>query len=422
MMNHKINQVTERTLVVGIDIAKRKHYAVFIDERGRELKKAFPVMQTLEGFEQFYRDILDGMEEYGKSGAIVGVEPTGHYWLNLAYFLADRGIPLVIVNPMHVKRVKELDDNLQTKNDKKDALTIARLMKDGRYSHPKILRDRAAEIRAGYSLRESLLEERTTLKNKIHRWIDKYFPELFTVFRDFGAMMLAVLEKVPLPEDLASMKPDELADLCAEAGRMKQRRPKKAAELIQAARHSIGITEASWGARREIASIMRHYRLVEEEMDTLEVELEELITQTADYEFLASVPGIGHSTIAGLLAEVGSFTDYESPRQLIKLAGLTLRENSSGTHQGQKRISKRGRRRLRSLLFKAMLPLLRNNTAFQRLHEYYTERTENPLRKKQSMVVLCGKLLKILHALCAKRRRFNGEQMLNDLTCLQIAS
>ena len=167
---------------------------------------------------------------------------------------------------------------------------------------------------------------------------------------------------------------------------------------------------------------MRQYRLIEEEIETLEGELEERISQTADYEYLASVPGIGYSTIAGILSEVGSLTDYESPRQLIKLAGLTLRGNSSGTHKGQKRISKRGRKRLRSLLFKAMLPLLRNNEAFHKLHLYYTERTVNPLRKKQSMVVLCGKLLKILHALCTKKRRFDSDQMLNDLPCLQSAS
>jgi hypothetical protein len=38
---------------------------------------------------------------------------------------------------MHVKRSKELDDNLPTKNDKKDALVIARLLKDGRFSYPR---------------------------------------------------------------------------------------------------------------------------------------------------------------------------------------------------------------------------------------------------------------------------------------------
>lgn len=40
------------------------------------------------------------------------------------------------------------------------------------------------------------------------------------------------------------------------------------------------------------------------------------------------------------------------------------------------------------------MPMIRHNEAFKKLHEYYTNRKVNPLRKKQSIVVLCGKLLK----------------------------
>ena len=71
--------------------------------------------------------------------------------------------------------------------------------------------------------------------------------------------------------------------------------------------------------------------------------------------------GLGDITIVDLLAEIGSFSHYQDPRQLIKLAGLTLRENSSGQHQGHKRISKRGRRKLRALLFRVMMPMIRHN-------------------------------------------------------------
>jgi hypothetical protein len=48
--NEKINQVTENTLVVGMDIAKRVHYACIVDERGRVIEKAFAVHQSKEGF------------------------------------------------------------------------------------------------------------------------------------------------------------------------------------------------------------------------------------------------------------------------------------------------------------------------------------------------------------------------------------
>uniref|UniRef100_UPI000A5218ED transposase n=1 Tax=Shouchella shacheensis TaxID=1649580 RepID=UPI000A5218ED len=130
---------------------------------------------------------------------------------------------------------------------------------------------------------------------------------------------------------------------------------------------------------------------------------------------------LGDATIIDLLAETGDLFAYEHPRQLVKLAGLTLQESSSGLHKGQKRISKRGRRRLRALLFRVMLPMVRHNQAFKALHRYYTTRTKNPLRKKQSIVVLCGKLLKILHTLATKHRTFSEAQLLKDLPMFQEA-
>ncbi|MEB4799352.1 IS110 family transposase, partial [Paenibacillus chondroitinus] len=139
--NYKIDQVTEQTLVVGIDIAKRTHYACFVDDRGRVLRKSFPIFQSKEGFRQLYEAIQEAMQAFGKSEVIVAVEPTGHYWLNLAYFLEEHGIPLVMVNPAHVCRSKELDDNLPTKHDAKDALVIARLAKDGRFLVPRLLHE-----------------------------------------------------------------------------------------------------------------------------------------------------------------------------------------------------------------------------------------------------------------------------------------
>ena len=110
-------------------------------------------------------------------------------------------------------------------------------------------------------------------------------------------------------------------------------------------------------ARIEITTLVQRYRQIEKELDSLQVKLTELIQTTVEYEYLQTVPGLGDATIIDLLSEIGSFAHYKHPRQLLKLAGLTLRENSSGQHKGQKRISKRGRRQLRALLFRVMMPM-----------------------------------------------------------------
>ena len=235
-------------------------------------------------------------------------------------------------------------------------------------------------------------------------------------------MAFATLEKTPLPQDIVGKTAEELVFLYRQVEGMRAPQLPKAKLLVDVAIESIGLTEGSQMARFEIATLIRQYRLLEEEIEVVNSQLAELAKSTEEYVYLSSVPGLGDATIVDLLSEVGSFSHYEDPRQLIKLAGLTLRENSSGQHQGRKRISKRGRKRLRNVLFKVIVPLIRHNEAFKRLHEYYTTRQQNPLRGKQSMVVLCGKLLKVLHGICKKKVHFDERHMMNDLHCLAAAA
>lgn len=420
--NEKINQVSENTLVIGIDIAKHKHFACAIDDRGRVLQKSFPIVQSRIGFEYLYERLMALKAAYDKDEILVGFEPTGHYWMNLAAFLTNYGIPFVMVNPMHVNRSKELDDNLQTKNDQKDALVIARLMRDGRFSYPRHLEGIEAELRNGSTLRSKIQEDLNAIQNRMIRWLDRFFPEFTQVFKSFGKMAYAVLEMTPLPTDIVGKSPEELLFLYRQVDGMKCPQLPKAKQLVKVAECSIGLTEGLVMAKFEIATLLSQYKMMQTQLDELTAQLVELAKQMTEYEYLASVPGIGDVTIVDLLSEVGSLEQYTHPRQLIKLAGLTLRENSSGQQKGQKRISKRGRRKLRALLFRVMMPLILHNPAFKQLHEYYTTRTVNPLRKKQSIVVLCGKLLKILHALCKKKIMFNEQQMMNDFASLQTAA
>ena len=62
-----INQVTEKTLVIGIDVAKKKHFACAVDERGRVLQKSFPFTQTHDGFEWLYERLMALRETHQKT-------------------------------------------------------------------------------------------------------------------------------------------------------------------------------------------------------------------------------------------------------------------------------------------------------------------------------------------------------------------
>ena len=132
--NKKIEAITEKTLVIGIDVGSETHYARAFDYRGIEFsKKPFKFSNSEAGFEMFKAWILDIKEKHEKDKVVPGMEPTGHYWFNLGKFLQDNEMKPVLVNPHHVKKSKELDDNNPTKNDRKDPKVIAGLVKEGRY-------------------------------------------------------------------------------------------------------------------------------------------------------------------------------------------------------------------------------------------------------------------------------------------------
>ena len=112
---------------------------------------------------------------------------------------------------------------------------------------------------------------------------------------------------------------------------------------------------------------------------------------------------------------LGDSKRLTSPRQIQKLAGLSLRENSSGKHKGQTTISKRGRSKLRAVLFNAAIPLIATNPEFKSLHEYYTTRANNPLKKKQSVIAISCKLIRVFYAILANGVTYDAQKMLSDI-------
>src|SRR5699024_5306076 len=144
--------------------------------------KALYFDNSWEGFESLmcWQDELCVQHE--KTDIIIGMEPTGHYWLPLAHWLKEKQIKVVVVNPAHVKKSKELDDNSPTKNDVKDARVISRLIQDGRYSEPNFPEGTYSELREGMNLYDQLMKDFQAVKGRVHQWIDRYFPEYTTVF------------------------------------------------------------------------------------------------------------------------------------------------------------------------------------------------------------------------------------------------
>ena len=411
----KICQVTEGTVIIGVDIASETHYARAFDWRGVELGKTCSFENSAEGFHNFSAWMAKLKSERQKDHVLIGAEPTGHYWFSLAVYLRDNDVKLVLVNPYHVKQTKELDDNHPSKTDRKDPKTIAKLVIEGRYTEPYIPEGIYAELRVAMNCRWRVLKELTAAENQIQRWLKIYFPEHRSVFGSFDCISsLAIMRAAPLPSDVLSLGTDGINAIWR---KMKIRTVglKRAMRLYEAADESIGCTDGSAAARMELGLLLDDYEVKHRQYDAIMAIVEELCGQLPEVAELLKIKGIGLVTVAGVLAEVGDLRRFDSPRQIQKLAGLAIRENSSGKYKGRTSISKRGRAKLRAILFRAAISLSAKNPEFRELHKYFTGRANNPLKKKQSIIAMSCKLIRVFHVVVTKGCVYDPGKLLADI-------
>jgi transposase len=412
--NEKISQIKFETLVVGIDIGKETHYARAFDYRGIELARLLKFSNTDQGFQLFDQWMRDISKQQEKTEIIAGFEPTGHYWFTLGDHLKSQGHKLAIVNPFHVKRTKELDDNSPTKNDRKDPKTIAMLVKDGRYREVYIPDDIYQELREAVSERERLQEQLTSIHNRVVRWLDIRFPEFTTVFKDWRRnAALITLRSFPTPEKVMEMGVDKIVETWRK--QMKRASLKRAEALVKAASRSVGRTSGKVASEASLQNLLAEYDLYCQQYDKQEQLMQDLLMQVPNADKLLDIKGVGLITAATFVGEVGDISRFQDPRQIQKLAGLNLVENSSGKHKGKTTISRRGRRRLRHSLFFSMIAMLGKNQEFRLLHQRNLTRENNPLNKMQSIIALCGKLIRVFFAILTKGVDYSPEKMLGDM-------
>ena len=142
-------------------------------------------------------------------------------------------------------------------------------------------------------------------------------------------------------------------------------------------------------------SLTRHIAILEAELADLDRQIRDHIrnepTLRGQRDLLITIPGIGETTIAHLLAECRAITDFDSARAYAAFAGLVPRESRSGTLRGRPRLSKLGAARLRHALYFPALTAIRHNPIIRALSDRLRE------AHKHKMVVVGAAMRKLLH-------------------------
>jgi len=427
--NARLEQLRERVpvggLVLGIDLAADKQHAVLCDHDSRVLAR-WKVTAKAWQLGPLLDRAVAAAARHGFASVTVACEPTGHRWQVLEALAAERGLPLVCIQPLVMRRAREQEDYTTEKTDAKDSVLIARLAARLHCYLPERLTEDWGLLRAAGTRREQLVTAQTAARQQARDLLECGWPAVLAAAPKCGfdsATWLACLHVVlsscdGRPERLRRWTAEQFtAAVRGALGRFGGKRLRHttvaavyAALSDPAGRHprrAGALVRAGW-AVEDLAAASR--RLAE-----AEAALTGLLDQLGLTELACSIPGLSPVGAAAILAETGDLTRFSHARAVVKHAGLAPRARESGQYTGTARLSGRGRPRLRLAAWRAVFGALRHNQALQDRYRHLTERADNPLSDGQARAALAATLLRWLHAIITQQRPYQTITTTGDL-------
>jgi transposase len=395
--------------IMGIDLADEKQVAVLTDHDSRVLArrrvkaKAWRLGRLLEWARQQAR-------EHGFEDVTIGCEPTGHRWRVLDRLAAQQDMTLVCVQPLLVGRARESEDYTRDKTDDKDAVLIARLVAQLRCYLPERADETWAQLRQLGSYRDRLITTATADVQQLRDLLECAWPAVLTAAADpFDSMSWCAALAVVLgrcdgrPERLARGGYQRFEDVVRrEFGRWGgQRGPRRriVAGVYTALTDPAGVTAQRPGAMQRAKWVLADWRNTKTRLAEVQTRMLEILDELELTERVRTIPGLSPLGAAAILAEAGDLTRFDSPRALVKHAGLCPRENTSGTMTGRSRICGRGRPRLRLAAWRAVWGALSHNPVMAARYRHLTTRERNRLTDGQARAAIAAALLRWIHVI-----------------------
>jgi len=337
---------------------------------------------------------------------MVAMESSGCYHLNLFSFLTSKNIKTIVVNPLLIANYSKLSLR-KTKTDKKDALVIAHYL----LSHRETI-SRCTVSQSYQDLRDVAREREFTgkmiaaVKNDIKRMLQSTFPELEKLVNVFSDTMLHFLKTFPSARLIAATDEKDLRQAFIHPDK-RMRLVVKPEQIREAALNSV----ASISPAKEMMLTGKIETLIylQQRLDELTTLMIRLCKATLeeDLKIITSIDGISTKTAAPFLAELGDLSNYQSYKKVIAFAGVDPSIHQSGKFQGSSKISKRGNRHLRKVIYTMTFCAVRMEGQFK---QYFLKRKNEGLPFRKALFATAHKLIRVIFAMLKKRTYFMANQ------------
>jgi transposase len=383
---------------VGIDVSKDKFDACGIT--GGEVKLfQFSATMDRKGFEK----LKGHLAAASISSILIGMESTASYHVNLFSYLVCEGYKVLLINPLLISKYVKMQLR-KTKTDKKDAVVIAEfLLTNGDTLIQRATPSLISDLRDLSRQRESLVDEMTALKIEIKRLLNITFPELEHMVGIFTKSILKLLQQYPSAFALRDADLGQLSRMLI-ADSYGRKREAFAAELIKAAHSSISSkSPAKEMILKQKIALLLHLEDALQEITSMLIEMSRKLMEE-DINIMTSIRGIGDKTAANFLVEMGGdINQFERSGKIIAMAGLDPAVYQSGKHEGRGRITKRGNRHLRRVIWMMTTRVIHYSDIFK---AYYLKRRKEGLPYKMAVLATAHKLIRVVYAMLKQRTTF----------------
>ena len=376
--------------IIGIDIAKKNHQAVITDSEGKVLGKTFRFSNSVEGFEIFISKVREVDCDFSKFE--IGMEATGHYWLNLYSHLKKLDFKIHVINPLQSDALRNLYLR-RTKTDSVDSKIIAQVIRIGQFSETELTDENTVVLRELSRQRFYLVDMRADFKRKVVVCMDKIFPEYQNFFCDmFGKTSSAILKTACSSDEINGMSKENLGKIMKKASRGKFNIG-KAAELKKLASNSFSLCEDKKYISFIVKQMILQIELLENQIADLEEKIGEYFTSLNSK--VTQIPGIGKVLGAAIVSEIGDIKRFSNSKKLTAFAGIDASVKQSGeflSHENH--MSKRGSSFLRRALWIAAFVNVNHNSEIM---ELYRRKMNSGKCHFKTMGYVCHKILNIVY-------------------------
>jgi len=390
------------SLIAGVDLAKKESVVVFVRASDRARIGRLRVTTDRAGTERLVARGRELVAEHATGPLVIAMEPTSHFWKPIARAAEAAGVGYVLVQGMLVAKGREFDDLTRDKTDARDAVLIADLAAELRFTETRLPEGPWAELDLLVDARGARRVERAAALQEMRALLELTWPGLLVACPELTGSHLQALLRLGLTPGQASALPLRRFTSLLRRHHHGRFLPWMAGRLHAAARAVPELPETPAASMRWRMAAERVV-LADTAIDDLDRRLVELLDATGYGWLRGQIRGLGDPTLAALLALTGDPARFDDARCLVKLAGSNPTERSSGERRASGGIHRRGRPGLRYVAYQAAVNLVRHEPEFRARYLELTDRQRsNRLEPKQALVAIANKLLRTLWSMAVR--------------------